>query len=143
MRKILLESSRSNLARLDRLDNRQYDNDRMSHDDFLVGYNNKTIRARVNLSRAMGVLAQSGTMPKKYRRAHWLWMNVAIILIVGGLASLFWVPWWAGLGAALLGIVLTPRIRESAGDFVLQYSLESPHFYNRMLQNEVIRIEKA
>ena len=72
----------------------------MDFSEFVSGYQAGTVRAHVDRDRAMRVCDNSPALPRRYRTAHLIWRNISFFLVLGGFISLFWVPWWAGLGAA-------------------------------------------
>ena len=44
--------------------------------------------------------------------------NLARLLIVGGLVSMVWTPWWVGVAAAVLGCVILPNVQKRAADLI-------------------------
>lgn len=115
----------------------------MDFSEFVSGYQAGTVRAHVDRSRAMRVCSNSPALPRRYRTAHLIWKNISFFLILGGLISLFWVPWWAGLGAAVLGLLIAPAVQKSAAQFVLQYSLEDESFFRQMQDAGVVKAEQT
>lgn len=115
----------------------------MDFSEFVSGYQAGTVRAHVDRSRAMRVCNNSPALPRRYRTAHLIWKNISFFLILGGLISLFWVPWWAGSGAVVLGLLIAPAVQKSAAQFVLQYSLEDESFFRQMQDAGVVKAEQT
>jgi hypothetical protein len=109
----------------------------MNHEHFISAYRSGRVRVSVDRSRAVKV-CESSLMPTRYRAAHRLWGWIMMLLILGGLVSLFWVPWWVGLGAALVGIIMAPAIQKSACQFVLEHALDNASFYEQMVAAGVV-----
>ena len=115
----------------------------MDFSEFVSGYQSGTVRAHVDRSRAMSVCSNSPALPRRYRTAHLIWKNISVLLILGGLISILWVPWWAGLGAAVLGFLVLPAVQKSAAQFVLRYSLEDETFFRQMQDDGVLTVEQT
>lgn len=113
----------------------------MDFSEFVSGYRAGTVRAQVDRSRAMRVCDNSPALPRRYRTTHLIWKNISFVLILGGFISLLWVPWWAGLGAVVLGFVIAPAVQKSAAQFVLQYALEDESFFRQMQDAGVLKAE--
>lgn len=117
--------------------------DLMDFSEFVSGYQAGTVRAHVDRDRAMRVCANSPALPRRYRTAHLIVKNISLFLILGGCISLFWVPWWASLGAVVLGFLIVPAAQKSAAHFVLQYSLEDESFFRQMQDAGVLKAEQT
>lgn len=115
----------------------------MDFSEFVSGYHDGTVRAQVDRDRATRVCDNSPALPRRYRTAHLLLKNIMFLLIAGGLISLFWVPWWAGLCAVVMGVLIVPAVQKSAARFVLQYSLEDESFFRQMQDAGVLRVERT
>jgi hypothetical protein len=115
----------------------------MDFSEFVSGYQAGTVRAHVDRNQAMRVCANSPALPRRYRTAHLIWKNISFFLVLGGLISLLWVPWWAGLGAAVLGLLIAPAVQKSAAQYVLQYSLEDESFFRQMQDAGVLTVERS
>jgi hypothetical protein len=118
------------------------ESDLMDFSEFVSGYRAGTVVAHVDRSRAMRVCGNSPALPRRYRTTHLIWKNVSLFLVLGGLVSLLWVSWWAGLGAVVLGLVIAPAVQKSAAQFVLQYSLEDEAFFRQMQADGVLTVER-
>jgi hypothetical protein len=115
----------------------------MDFSEFVSGYRAGTVRAQIDRGQAMSVCSDSPALPRRYRTAHLIGKNVALLLILGGLASLFWVPWWTGLAAVVLGFLIVPVVQKFAAHSVLQYSLEDESFFRQMQEAGVLTTEQA
>lgn len=115
----------------------------MEFSEFVSGYRDGTVRAEVDRDRAMRVCDNSPALPRRYRTTHLMRKNSMFLLILGGFISLFWVPWWAGLGAVVLGVLIAPTVQKSAAGFVLQYSLEDESFFRQMQDAGVLKAERT
>ena len=115
----------------------------MDFSEFVCGYRAGTVLVHVDRSQAMRVCSNSPAVPRRYRTAHLIGKNVSLLLILGGLISLLWVPWWAGLGAATLGLLIAPVVQKSAAQFVLQCSLEDESFFRQMQDAGVLEVEQT
>ena len=115
----------------------------MNFSEFVSGYQAGTVRVHVDRNRAMRVCENSPALPRRYRTAHLVGKNISFFLILGGFISLFWVPWWAGLGAVVLGLLIAPVVQKSAAQFVLQYSLEDEPFFRQMQEAGVLKTEQT
>ena len=115
----------------------------MDFSEFVSGYRAGTVRAHVDRSQAMRVCGNSPALPRRYRTKHLIWKNISFFLVFGGLISVLWVPWWAGLGAAVLGLLIAPAVQKSAAQFVLQYSLEDETFFRQMQDDGVLTAERT
>jgi hypothetical protein len=115
----------------------------MNFSEFVSGYQAGTVRAHVDRDRAVRVCKNSPALPRRYRTAHLILKNISSLLILGGFISLFWVPWWAGLVAVVLGFLIVPAVQKSAAQFVLQYSLEDESFFRQMQDAGVLEVERA
>lgn len=111
----------------------------MDHSSFVDLYRKGSLKARVDRSAAMHVCDRDPRIPGPRRAAHKMWKNIAFFLVVGGLISLFWLPWYAALSAFVIGLLLSPAVQKSAAEFVLETSLENDEFYADMLSNDVLR----
>ena len=111
--------------------------------EFVSKYRAGQVQASVNRARAMHVCDRSPRLPARYKAAHNFWKWAGFLLLVGGLISLFWVPWYVGLGAFGLGVVMSPAVQKSAAGFVLEHALEDPDFYREMVDAGVLCIEPA
>jgi hypothetical protein len=110
--------------------------------EFVTGYRSGTVRAHVDRGRAMRVCSDSPALPRRYRTAHLIWKNISLLLVFGGLICLLWLPWWAGLGAAVLGVLIMPVAQKSAARSVLRYSLEDESFFQQMQEAGVLQVER-
>ena len=117
--------------------------DRLNFSEFVSGYRSGTVRAHVDRDSAMRVCSDSPALPRRYRTAYLILKNISLFLVLGGLASLFWVPWWAGLGATVLGFLIVPAVQKFAARFVLQYALEDESFFLQMQEDGVLQVERA
>jgi hypothetical protein len=115
----------------------------MQFEQFVGGYRSGQVAAKVDRSRAMYVCDRSARLPKHYKAAHSLWKNISFLLVAGGLVSLFWVPWYVGLGAFALGVVMAPAVQKSAAQFVLEHALEDADFYEEMVSAGVLQVAAA
>lgn len=115
----------------------------MDFSEFVSGYHDGTVRAHVDRDRASRVCDDSPALPRRYRTAHLMRKNSMFMLILGGFVSLFWAPWWAGLGAVVLGVLIAPTVQKSAARFVLQYSLEDESFFRQMQDAGVLKAERT
>ena len=115
----------------------------MDYAEFVSGYQAGTVRAHVDRNRAMRVCSDSPAFPRRYRTAHLVLKNISLFLVLGGLISLLWAPWWAGLGATTLGFVILPAVQKSAAHFVLQYSLQDESFFRQMQDDGVLEVEET
>lgn len=88
----------------------------------------------------MRVCSDSPAFPRRYRTVHLILKNTSLLLVLGGLISLFWIPWWAGLGATVLGFAILPAVQKSAAHFVLQYSLQDESFFRQMQDDGVLEV---
>jgi hypothetical protein len=79
-------------------------------------------------------------MPARYRAAHHAWKTIAVLLVIGGFVSLFWVRWWIGIGAVILGLVMMPAVQRSAAEFVLEHAIGDASFYQRMVEAGVLLV---
>lgn len=111
--------------------------------EFVSKYRAGQLKASVDRSRAMVVCDKSARLPKQYRAAHSLWKNVSFLLVVGGLISIIWVPWYWGVGALVLGVVMAPAVQKSAAGFVLEHALKDPVFYREMIDAGVLKVAPA
>jgi hypothetical protein len=112
----------------------------MDYVEFVSGYRAGTVRAHVDRGRAMRVCSDSPAFPRRYRTVHLILKNTSLLLVLGGLISLFWIPWWAGLGATVLGFAILPAVQKSAAHFVLQYSLQDESFFRQMQDDGVLEV---
>lgn len=115
----------------------------MDFSEFVSGYQAGTVRAHVDRNQAMRVCGNSPALPRRYRTAHLILKNISLFLVLGGFISVFWVPWWASLGAVVLGLVIAPAVQKSAARFVLQYSLEDESFFRQMQDAGVLTAERT
>jgi hypothetical protein len=109
--------------------------------DFVSAYRAGTVQVHVDRSQAMRVCGDSPALPRRYRNAHLIGRNTSVLLVLGGLISVIWIPWWASLAAVVLGLLLAPRVQKSAARFVLQYSLEDEAFFRQMLEAGVLVLD--
>lgn len=114
----------------------------MEFREFVAGYMCGRVRAHVDRSRAMRVCDKSPLLPRRYRVAHSIWSSISLLLLMGGLIAIIWIPWWAGIGVSMLGFFIAPAVQKSAARFVLGHSLESEVFYNEMIGSGVLKVDE-
>jgi hypothetical protein len=114
----------------------------MEHSEFVVAWNQRKLEVDIDRSKALQI-ANSKMLPKRYRAAHIFWSWVWILSIPAAIAVMFLYKWWVGL---LILILVTPLIskstKKSAMQFMIDYALESPEFYQFALAEGVIRIRQ-
>jgi hypothetical protein len=114
----------------------------MEHSEFIEAWNQGKLDVDVDRSRALKI-ANSKMLPKRYRAAHIFWSWVWMLSIPAAIAVMFLYKWWVGL---LILILVTPVIskstKKSAMQFMIDYSLESPEFYQFALAEGVIRVRQ-
>jgi hypothetical protein len=115
----------------------------MDFSQFVSGYRAGTVLAHIDRDRAMRVCGNSPALPRRYRAAYLILRNITFFLILGGFIALLWAPWWACLGAVVLGFLVAPAVRQSAAKFVLRYSLEDESFFRQMVDGGVLTLEQA
>lgn len=114
----------------------------MEHSDFVVAWNQRKLEIDVDRLKAFKT-ANSKMLPKRFQAAHIFWSSVWILAIPTAIAVMFLYKWWVGL---LILIFVTPLIskstKKSAMQFMIDYALESPEFYQFALAEGVIRIRQ-
>lgn len=115
----------------------------MEHHEFVHGYRSGVVSAHVDRPKAMHVCDCPALMPSRYRAAHHFWKYISLLLVIGGLISLFWVRWWVGVSTLMLGLIMMPAIQRSASGFVLEHALEDAAFYQQMVDAGILRVTEA
>jgi hypothetical protein len=114
----------------------------MTHSEFVEAWREGKLEVDVDRSRALQV-ANSRMLPKRYRAAHIFWSWVWMLSIPAAIAVMFLYKWWVGL---LILILVTPVIsksaKKSAMQFMIDYSLESPEFYQFALDEGIISVRQ-
>lgn len=114
----------------------------MEHSEFVVAWKQGKLDVDVDRSKALQI-TNSKMLPKRYQAAHIFWSWVWILSIPAAIVVMFLYKWWVGL---LILIFVTPLIskstKKSAMQFMIDYALESPEFYQFALAEGVIRIRQ-
>jgi len=114
----------------------------MEHSEFVVAWKQNKLEIDVDRSKALQI-ANSKMLPKRYQVAHIFWSWVWILSIPAAIVVMFLYKWWVGL---LILVLVAPLIskstKKSAMQFMIDYSLESPEFYQFALAEDVIRIRQ-
>ena len=114
----------------------------MEHSEFVQSWNQGKLEIDVDRSKALQI-AGSKKMPKRYQAAHMFWSWVWILSIPAAFAVMYFYTWWAGL---LLLVFLTPALssssKKSAMQFMIDYSVENPEFYQLAVSEGVIRVRQ-
>lgn len=114
----------------------------MEHSAFVQSWKQSKLEVDVDRSKALQIV-NSKMLPNRYRAAHIFWSWVWILSIPAAIAVMFLYKWWVGL---LVLLTVTPVVfkstKKSAIQFMIDYSLESPEFYQFALAEGVIRVRQ-
>jgi len=114
----------------------------MTHQEFVQGYKQGLVRARIHESAAMQLM-NTTAVEKRYRYAHLFWSWVWILTIPIGIVLIIWVNKWVGIGIIVLGIILPRVIKRSASEFVLEQTLADENFYNNLIESKILIVERS
>jgi len=113
----------------------------MEHSEFVETWNQGKLEVDVNRSKALQI-ANSKMLPKRYRAAHIFWSWVWMLSIPAGIAVMFLYKWWVGMILLLVTPVISKATKKSAMQFMIDYSLESPEFYQYAIAESIIKVKQ-
>jgi hypothetical protein len=110
----------------------------MTHFEFVENYRSGRIKVHVHKMQAVKLVRR---MPRRYSVAQALWIGAWFFSFPVAIACFIWLKAWIGGVVLFLGLGLPAAIRRSAAEFVLEYAIENPSFYDYLIANtEVFEI---
>lgn len=110
--------------------------------NFQKEYKQGRISFAVNKMNMVGV-ACSSAMKKEYRRAVLFYSWLSILLISGGVISLFFGRWLLALLLIFVGIIVQSANRKSTAEFIVDYALEDYVFLKYAVNTGLITIRQT
>lgn len=111
----------------------------LEHDEFVRRYRANEIRCIVNKSTAMQVC---DNVPAAGGCAHQTTKAIGCVLPLAGLVMFFFTDWWKALLCIIVGAVWCSAVQRTAGQNVVELTLKDAAFYERMLANNILRVEE-
>jgi hypothetical protein len=112
----------------------------MEYADFVREWNAGRLSVDVDRTKALAI-GGSNILPKKYQFANIFWSWVWLLSIPLGIAIGIFYKWWVGLLVVFfVAPILSRATKTSAMQFMIDYSLESPEFFQYALKEGVINV---
>ena len=111
----------------------------ISHREFVSLYEQGQLTVSVDQFKA-GDFILSPFSKNHYKYAHYFWNLLGFILLIGGIASIFFINWTIALAAIIIGLVIISAVRKSAGTFVMEQMLDDEEFWDYILLHKGAKI---
>ncbi|MCK5111736.1 MAG: hypothetical protein KAQ94_09470 [Arcobacteraceae bacterium] len=111
----------------------------MNHSDFVRKYNSKEITVNIDINKA-GYMYEHPLMPKKFRTKQVLLRALGFGGLIVSLSLFFLIQWWIAIIILIISFSIFPIIQKSAGNDVLEASLENSVMYDVAIENQTIVI---
>lgn len=112
----------------------------LSHEELKRLHQEGQIGVWAHMSSSMFVCDNDPRIPMSVRAAHHFWKWVGLLATVGGLISIFFIPWYWGIAIFLGGLFVMKAVRQSAGQFVVEAVLKDGTLYRDCLANGILMI---
>ncbi len=118
----------------------------LDHADFVTAQKAGQVRCLVNKRLALTV-CDSSRVPKGWRTTQDVCRGVGCLIILAGIASLFFLTLWKGILCVVVCVIVSSAwhgsLMQTAAQNVIELALEDAGFYEVMIQQGVLSVYEA
>jgi hypothetical protein len=110
------------------------------HQQIKEAYASGKLALFADLARALAVHTEDPRVPAAHRASVGRWKLASVVLILGGIASVFFVWWLWSLLAVLLGFGSMLRVRNLVAASLIETALKDAEFFRDMASSGVLKV---